>query len=271
MAIFSHSKLQTFKQCPYKYKLKYIYKIKPDIPKSVEAHLGTSVHNALEWLYLEILNKSKIPKLDDLITKYIEKWNDDFSKDIIIVKEGKKHSDYFNSGIKFIIDYYVKNQPFKDKTLETEKKIWITLEKNSPHKIIGYIDRLVYNPETEEYEIHDYKTSSWLPDQKKLDKDSQLALYAIGIKQLFGPKKKIKLIWHYLAHNKSVSSKRTDEELENLRKETIKLIDKIESNKDWNTNKMILCNWCEYKNICKAHNNNLPKEFQQKENQKKLF
>ena len=270
MATFSHSKLQSFEQCAYKYKLKYIYKIKPEIEKSIEPHLGSSCHDALEWLYLEVLNKN-IPELDDVIAKYIETWNKDFSSNILIVKKEFTHQDYFNKGIKFIIDYYIKHSPFDEGTLETEKQIWVQLEKDYPHKIIGYIDRLSYNPKTKEYEIHDYKTAAWLPDQKKLDADRQLALYSIGIKQNLGEHHNIALIWHYLAHNKQVTSRRTPEQLTKLKQDIINQIAKIESNTTWNINKTRLCDWCEYKQYCKAHGNQLPKEFQEKENQQQLF
>ena len=45
-------------------------------------------------------------------------------------------------------------------------------------------------------------------------------------------------------------SKRTNSQLENLKKETIELIKKVESAKEFPRNKSALCNWCEYKNIC---------------------
>jgi RecB family exonuclease len=270
MTTFSHSKLASFEQCAYKYKLKYIYKIKPEIEKSIESHLGSATHDALEWLYVEVL-KNNIPELDEVIQKYIETWQKDFSEKILIVKKELTHQDYFNKGVKFIIDYYIKHAPFNEGTLETEKQIWVQLEKDYPHKVIGYIDRLSYNSKKKEYEIHDYKTASWLPDQKKLDQDRQLALYSIGIKQLFGEHHNVNLIWHYLNHNTQVESKRTPEQLEKLKHDIIKQIEKIENNTIWETNKMILCNWCEYKGYCKAHGNQLPKKFQEKENQQNLF
>ena len=269
MATFSHSKLQTFEQCSYKYKLKYIYKIKPEIEKSIESHLGTATHDALEWLYNQVLQKN-IPSLDEVVEQYIKKWNEDYSKNILIVKKEFTHTDYFNKGIKFIIDYYIKNKPFDDNTLENEKQIWVELQKDFPHKIIGYIDRLVYNSEKQEYEIHDYKTANFLPGQDKFDKDRQLALYSIGIRQLFGPKN-VNLIWHYLAHNKKIVSTRTPEQLDQLKIDIINTINKIEANKTWKTNRTRLCDWCEYKEMCKEHGNKLPLEFQEKEGQQELF
>lgn len=270
MATFSHSKLQSFEQCAYKYQLKYIYGIKPEIEKSIESHLGSSTHDALEWLYMEVLKK-RTPELDEVIQKYIEVWKETFSDKILIVKKQFTHQDYFDKGVKFIIDYYVKHSPFEEGTLETEKRIWIELEKDYPHKVIGYIDRLSYNHKTKEYEVHDYKTAAWLPDQKKLDADKQLALYSIGIKQLFGEHHNVNLIWHYLSHNVQVSSRRTSEQLTQLRQDIVNQIKIIENNKTWDTNKTRLCDWCEYKGMCKEFENQLPIEFQEKENQQNLF
>jgi RecB family exonuclease len=270
MATFSHSKLASFEQCPYKYKLKYIYKIKPEIEKSIESHLGSATHDALEWLYIQVLKK-QTPELDQVIEKYIETWNANFSDKILIVKKEFTHQDYFDKGIKFIIDYYVKHSPFIDGTLETEKQIWVKLEEDYPHKIIGYIDRLSYNHKKKEYEVHDYKTANWLPDQKKLDQDRQLALYSIGIKQLFGDHHNVNLIWHYLNHNIQVSSRRTPEQLTELKQDIINQIKIIENNSTWNTNKTKLCDWCEYKDYCKEFGNSLPQEFQEKESQQKLL
>ena len=47
--------------------------------------------------------------------------------------------------------------------------------------------------------------------------------------------------------------------IEKLKKETIDLINKIESEKEFLPKKSYLCNWCEYKSICPAWNKNPPK------------
>ena len=60
----------------------------------------------------------------------------------------------------------------------------------------------------------------------------------------------VHLIWHFLDFNQKLTSKRTDEELEDLKLKIINLIDKIESTKEFKENKSALCNWCEYKDYC---------------------
>jgi hypothetical protein len=43
-------------------------------------------------------------------------------EECLIVKKEQTCRDYFEKGIKFIIDYYTKNHPFNDGTLELEKR-----------------------------------------------------------------------------------------------------------------------------------------------------
>jgi len=256
MKLYSHSKLSTFEQCKLKYKFRYIDKIIPTIERSIEVHLGDTVHRALEWLYIQVKEKpGKIPSLDDTLIFYIEKWKENYSPGLVIVKKEFTDKDYLEKGVRFIIDYYNSNKPFQENTLEIEKKIVFEIDGERGIKIQGFIDRLVYNLETKEYEIHDYKTSGSQPRSDHGETDRQLALYAIAVKELFKVEKPITLIWHFLAHNKKLISKRTDEQLKQLKKETLKLIDEIETTSSFPPNKGPLCSWCQYKDICPAWNN----------------
>lgn len=253
MAIYSHSRLSTFEQCPLKFKYKYIDKIKPQIEKTIEAHLGEAVHKTLEWLYNSVKeNPENTPSMDELIEVYIKNWKENFSKEILIVKNGMNYNDYFNKGVEYLANYFQKYYPFKDGTLECEKKIIIELDENT--KIQGFIDRLVHNIRTGEYEIHDYKTANTPPLQEKIENDRQLALYSIAIKEIYGKDKEVILVWHYLAHNQKIISRRTNEQLEKLKKETLELINKIEFSDEFHSSKSTLCHWCEYKPICPEWN-----------------
>ncbi len=245
---YSHSRLSTFEQCPFKFKLRYIDKVTPEIENFIEAFLGSVVHNTLEWLYLQV-KENNVPELDDVVLRYASEWHENYTPDINIVKFGTTSKDYYNKGIKFLIDYYMKHKPFEDGTLDVEKRVVVNLE---DYEIQGYIDRLVFNSEKDEYEIHDYKTAKNLPSQDKVDTDRQLALYSIAIKEEFG--KDVKLVWHYLAHNKKITSRRTDEQLEDLKEEILELIKKIESTTEFPVKKSVLCGWCGYKNMCSEMN-----------------
>jgi len=259
MPIFSNSRLSSFEQCKLKYKFRYIDKIVPDIEKTIESYLGNMVHDTLEWLYTQVKNKTT-PSVDEVIVYYSENWQKNYEEKIPIIKKNFTLKDYFNKGVQYLIDYYARNKPFDDNTIAVEKRIIFNLDKEGKYKIIGFIDRLVYNLKTREYEVHDYKTSSKLPNQETLDKDRQLALYSIAIKEIFGEEKGVLLIWHYLSFNKKMHSKRTDDQLKELKEETLNLIKEIELTTEFPPTKSALCHWCEYKPICPAWGNKPPEK-----------
>ncbi len=256
MTIYSHSRLCTFEQCPFKFKLRYIDKFPPEIEKTIEAYLGEKVHEALEWLYIQITNKNTaaIPLIEDLIEYYAIAWKKDFSEEIKKVHNHFTYEYYFDKGIKLLIDYYTKNYPFSDNTIAIEKLITLDLDGTGKYLLQGYADRIVHDKEKNIFEIHDYKTGQ-IKNQEDLDKDRQLALYSIGIKNIFEDAKdmdvsNIHLIWHFLDFNEKKQSKRTNEQLEQLKSEIIKLINKIESTKEYPANPGMLCRWCEFRKYC---------------------
>ena len=249
MVIYSHSRLSTFEQCQLKFKFRYIDNLEPDIKQSIEGFLGNRVHDTLEMIYKEVKNGKEL-ELDEVIHFYIERWNKEFSDEIKIVNESCDSEHYFNLGIKFLIDYFLAHSPFKDNTIATEQKITIILDDKGKYQVQGYIDRLVHNKETNIFEIHDYKTSSFLKSQEDLDNDRQLALYSLGVKKMFKEVKDVQLIWHFLAFNKKMTSKRSDEQLEELKNNIIGLIDQIESTKEFTPTTSTLCKWCEFRSYC---------------------
>lgn len=247
MKLYSYSKLSTFEQCPLKFKFKYIDYLESDFEETIEGFLGKQVHKTLEWIYN---SQEKHFELDDIVKYFIDSWNNNFNLDIKIIKQ-LPAEHYFNKGIKFLINYFLRNSPFKDNTIATEKKVLINLDPKGEYKLMGYIDRLVHNPTTNIFEIHDYKTGT-IKSPEMLDNDRQLALYSIAVRDSFEDVNDIFLIWHFLDYNQEIRSKRTLQELENLKKNVIELINKIESTTHFQANPGPLCNWCEFQSKCPA-------------------
>jgi RecB family exonuclease len=252
--IYSHSKLETFEQCRLKYKYRYIDKLIPKIEKSIEAHLGSVVHAAFEWLYQKVMKKI-IPSVDEFISFYSEEWETSYSPDMKVVNPTLSAKDYFNRGIEFLINYYIKHKPFKDNTIATEKKIEVDLDEQGETRLIGYIDRLVHNLEGDEIEIHDYKTSGSTAAMEKVKNGRQLALYSLAIKEIFGKEKRVSMVWHFLAHDMKVNVSVTNADLSKVREEITELIKSIGQEKTFPATKSRLCDWCEYRDICEAWKN----------------
>ncbi|MBW2992230.1 PD-(D/E)XK nuclease family protein [Candidatus Woesearchaeota archaeon] len=245
MPVYSHSRLSAFEQCPLKFKFAYIDKVEV-AGQSIEAFMGSIVHDVLEKLY-ENVKMQKIPSIKTLLAYYDAIWKKNWNENIIIVKKDYTQQDYKKVGEVCIINYYNKYSPFdQDTTLATEKRIMIDV--GDDKKLQGYIDRL--SSKDGVYEVHDYKTSSSLPLQEQVDTDRQLALYTIAVREGFKDAKQVKLVWHYLSFNKEIVSSRTDKQLEELKKETAKLIDKIEATKEFNPIVSKLCDYCEFREIC---------------------
>ncbi len=247
--IYSYSKINTFKECPYKYKLKYIDHENPEIIDTIETFLGRIVHQCLQELYQRINSKQKYSK-EELINLYIELWDKGYSEGIRIVKkyQGLDKDYYKQMGKQYLSDYYETYKPFKELNiiaLETEDKI-ILPDGNHWHV---RIDKLGHDNKGTYY-ICDYKTTKWMKSQEEADEDIQLAMYSIWVKNNFKSVKKIKLLWHMLAFNRIIVSERTDEELRKLEEEIITTIKNIENTINFPTKESALCPYCEFTSKC---------------------
>ena len=244
---YSHSRLSTFENCPLQYKFKYIDRLTATLGDTIEAFMGSRVHDTLEKLYTDLL-KSRMLSMDELLDYYQKNWEEKWEDDIRVIKKDYTADDYRRTGEKCLKDYYRRYHPFdQGRTIGIEERIRVDLGEG--RKLTGFIDRLVRN-ERENYEIHDYKTSSRLPTQDQADRDRQLALYQIGVGEMWDDVKEVELVWHYLVFDREIRSVRSPGDLEKLKDETNRLIDRIEAAETFEPSPGVLCGWCEFKNVC---------------------
>lgn len=258
MTYYSNSKLSTYETCPWKFKLAYIDRLEVE-EEGIEAFLGSRFHEAMEKLYRELPFRTM--SLEELKAYYEEQWKKNFHDQIVIVAPDRTADDYFRLGLKFIEDYYRHYYPFnQNRVLGLEQKIEIDLDGDGRYIILGYVDRIDLTPEGV-IEIHDYKTSSSLPEQAQADADRQLALYQLGVKRKWPWVEKFKLVWHYVAFDLEITSTRTPEQLEQLKQEIRRLINQIEADREFLPRESVLCQWCAFWDYCplKKHEATLEK------------
>ncbi|MBZ5542319.1 MAG: PD-(D/E)XK nuclease family protein [Acidobacteriia bacterium] len=249
MALYSHTQLRTFEDCPLKYKFRYIDKIKKPEEQTIEAFVGSCVHAALEKLYAD-LALCKQNSLDDLLASYRETWEKNWLPSIKIVREEFTPQNYFDYGAGCIRNYFERYKPFdQSRTLATEAHLIFPLDPPGTYKMQGYVDRIARRPDGT-YEIHDYKTGRSLPSQAEVDSDHQLGLYQIGLQARWPDAERVELIWHYVGKDTLLRSRRTAEQLQSLRQETIETIGRIQSEKEFPPHPSGLCDWCEYRPDC---------------------
>jgi putative RecB family exonuclease len=253
MPTYSYSRLSAYETCPLKYKYSYVDRVElePEV-ETVEAFMGSRVHEVLEKLYRD-LNLSKVNTLGDLEAYYDELWEKNWSGDVRVVREEYTPENYRETGWKCIADYYNRYKPFDEsKTLGIERRVLIDIE---GYRLQGFIDRLAQRGDGC-YEIHDYKTSQYLPAQSFFEGNKQLVLYQIGVEDLWRDAGDVDLVWHYLVQDKEIRSRRSQEAIGELKAETVALIREIESAMEedrFPARESELCRWCEYQEMCPRH------------------
>ena len=249
--LYSHSRLNTFENCRKKFELRYVFDL-PEDSEGIEAFVGKRVHEVLERLY-EFVGREQVPSLNRVIERYRANFDEHYDPERIrIVKEGLDRKFYLDLGIRCLSRFYRRHYPFDaDETLGLEQRLVFDLDPKGEYAMQGIVDRIV-RARDGAIEIQDYKTGAYVPSQKNLDNDRQLALYQIGVAEEFGLTEPFRLVWHYLAKDRTCTSERTPEALEDLKRDVIALIDEIRATREFPAKKNALCNWCGYKSACPA-------------------
>jgi len=235
----SYSALDTFKNCPLKYKYSNVDKIKE--LKSKEAVFGTLIHSTMNFIHTPALIS---PNIEQALDYFSKNWNSEVFEDDLEDRAA------FSLGVSMIQNYYKKNNPADYNIVDLESRFQIDID---THVISGIIDRI---DKTENgFEIIDYKTTKKMPSQEKVDNDLQLSVYLNAFLARY-PKEIINLenitvSLYYLKHGVKLSSTRTKEQLDETKKLFLEVIREIEkSNFPPNVNP--LCDWCGFQKICPA-------------------
>lgn len=255
----SYSALETFKQCPLKFKFQYVDKIKT--PKSKEALFGTLVHKTLKILHEPGLI---IPTEAEFLKIFADNW------DSTPYGEEQQASLAFAQGIKMLKDYYAKNYPSQFNVVALETLFEAPVQSGGEtHIITGKIDRIDKIPD-DLFEVIDYKTTKKMPSQESVNKDLQLSLYHLGVASRWPSfvqeKRPLKVSLYYLKHGEKLSSLRNAQDLKATQEGIIKNIESITSANQaekFEPRPSALCDWCEYQKWCPF--------FKHKFVEKKLF
>lgn len=249
MPFFSHSKLESYESCKLKFKYQYIDRVKVEITDTIETYLGSRVHEALEKLYRDLRFEKNI-SLEDLLEYFNEKWKMNCADTVKIVSKNYSSENYRKMGERYIRDYFKRYQPFDmGRIIGIETQDRLPLDPEGKYTYHIRIDRLMDMGEGF-YEVHDYKTNNSLPAKDTVDKDRQLAMYALWVKNHFKDFKKVRLVWHFLAFDKELESFRSGEQLMALKTDVLKAIADIESTEEFPPEVTSLCKWCRFQDIC---------------------
>jgi len=220
----SYSKIRTYLECPYKYKLRYIERI-PERPKSC-FRFSSLIHHVLHEYHFY----QKRGSLDDLLLCYERTWR------------GQRGASY-EVGRKILITYYYKMRNRSPYSLE--ERFTIRIRENI---LTGKIDRI--DRTNDGFCILDYKLNKNILTLKEVKDSLQLSLYALAFFHLTGiiP---LKVGFYFLRHGKLIFTKKDRQDIE----KTGDLIDQVArkiTREEFHPKESKTCQQCDYKEYCSS-------------------
>lgn len=195
--IVSYSQYSTWRQCPHKWKLQNVDKLKN--PPSIELTFGKAMHTAFQH-YLKVMYEVSGAAADreDIIGMFenclrTEYKNGYEQNNQTHFSSAEEMAEYFEDG-KAILEYFIKKRggyfsSRKTHLIGIEFPISIVPHEKYPNvKLKGYIDFILYNEATDTIYIYDIKTSKrgWKDTDKKDEgKTAQILLYKEYFSKLF--------------------------------------------------------------------------------------
>ncbi len=249
VSYLSYSQMDAFAICPRQYKYKYILRI--PTPPSAAQTFGNVIHKTLKMFYQLQLKEEKPLQLADLWQLLDQNWSSEGfrskkEEEISRRKARKMLRQFYHQAFKpqQVGNILALEQPFSFRLAPTLK-------------IGGVIDRVDRLP-NQEIEIIDYKTGARVPNQKDVDHNDQLTLYALAASQIKSlpfhrPIEKIRLSLYFLDAGVKISSRRSQEQLDTFRQKVINLAKKLETT-DFppKPNRPFPCDHCEFRLLCDA-------------------
>lgn len=237
----SYSQLQTYELCPLQYKYQYVLKI-PTRPAAA-ASFGSTIHHVLQKYYQEYLTDRSvgIPHLHNLLAA---SW-------IPVGYNSQAHEKRMKQeALQMLENYYHSFHQPEIEIINLEQ--FFKIKVGSAIYLTGKIDR-VDRKGNGAIEIIDYKTGK-MPDEKKFQKDLQLAIYARAASDpgLYNkPIEKINLSFYYLQTREKITVQRSADDIKEVEtrvKETVKQI----REGDFPAHVGPWCDFCSFRMICEA-------------------
>ena len=261
LPVFSYSKMEVYKNCPYQYDLRYNQKKFTD-DTSIALELGSLLHYVLEQKGKTLASGQLVDydKLNEIIQYGTTETDEKTKEQLIGVKDlKKKYWETWGTPDTEGRTYDQKLELF-DKVLHSEMEEddgWVPylfeyyFEFVWHDRVIikGFIDRI--DQRNKDFRAIDYKTSKKTYDSSKLATSLQFGIYALGILNEFGilpTESQYKFI--LLDDNQSALTKGWEKRLIKALDGIFDKIDADNASGIWFPKPSPLCHWC---NFC-SHN-----------------
>ncbi len=184
----NYSKVKTYQNCPYLFKLKYIEGKREGLTPPTS--LGVSIHRALEDYHKNSNDPSDIQKYFD------KRWL------AAGYKNAGEQMEYYLKG-KNMLEAYAQREYERQSTVDSAEREFI-FEYNG-WNFRGKIDRVDKLPGGQGWEVIDYKTDAEIDENFDIKNSLQLGIYAVGARRAWGLDKGLASIY-FVALDKKMSA-----------------------------------------------------------------
>lgn len=232
----SATKIETYVECPLKFKFAHILQV-PEPPRPY-FDIGTSVHAVAE--HLTEMQKEGVKPTEELALDLLTReWNSNAFQSETEENQAKEKA-------KAMIKTYLK-------WLSTNLNTPIAVEQSFQIEIagvsfVGFIDRVEQRPDGD-YEVVDFKTGGVYESSKSIKENTQMNVYALGVKKLYG-KLPTKASLFYVKHDKIVPYEVSSVQVEKVKEIIEEVTNAILEEKFEATPSFQACKWCPYWDIC---------------------
>ncbi len=250
---YSYSSLDTFRNCPRKFKFRYVDKVTVPRRVTADAYLGNVVHRVLRRLYERGANGVLMP-LEEALADYETEWGKLEADHLAVVSDYLGVDDYQRVGREMLAKHYRAYRPFNQGTLlGTEVNLTFTLP-GTPFKMRAIIDKLWKNDDNQ-VEIADYKTGQRLVRPRDDAFYYQMGLYQLGVRESYPMFDNVILAQYFLRMDEVVRHTMTPADLEQVAEDLRQAVTAIlhaARTDEFPTQESALCNYCEYFHLCPA-------------------
>lgn len=247
---FSYSKMGMYKECPQKYKFRYIHML-PEKPKYYFA-FGSAMHAVMEFIYNP--QKAVFPTLQEALQFFDVTWNKT-SYEQKGYASVQKELEGYAEGRRILESYYAKNASTFQHPLSVEIKSTLELDGLN---LISILDRMDYLGEGK-IKILDYKTGKTVqrePDQlymyQKVVENSPVIKALVQAKDPAVKEVRVgELSFYHLPSLTEMKFERApDKEIFSFWQNVLQIADKIRAGQFSPTPGENQCRWCDYRNLC---------------------
>ncbi|MBI4461615.1 MAG: UvrD-helicase domain-containing protein, partial [Acidobacteria bacterium] len=235
----SHSHVETYRKCPLKYKLTYIWKI-PTTPTPALI-FGQVMHRTLTEFFRQRRQRPDLP-FTELEHIYDQEWRQNRHS----LPDPYQEQEYRKAGREQLAAFYEQQRDAPMDVLHVEKSFRLPLDEL---EITGRIDQINrFGGRT--VEIIEYKTGR-ARSAEEAEESLQLTLYAAAAARVLRLRA-VRLVLYDLTSNQALATARTEEQQEKALETVAEIAAQIRA-QEFPAQPGVHCRYCEFQSLCPVY------------------